>query len=613
MIDIKEIKDPNFIKDLNDQQLQELASAVRSYMIDSVAKTGGHLSCNLSVVELTIALHKFFDGLKDRIIFDGGHQVYTHKILTGRASLFDRLRKEDGITGYPNKNESLYDENNVALGLGLGVAYGYACMREVKKTDEEIICVVDEESIHSGTSLEALRQIGSDDKKIIIIFNDDGEYRKRASATRIQKTLHKLRSDKRYLTFKKTVMIDFNNSKIGKSIITRTEVLKDTIKEHISDSEMFKSLFFNYLGPIDGHDFSALAKAITKAKNEKRTTLIHVMTKKGRGYELIENGHKKNKALAVPFNIETGKDLKETPKGYLSAENIVCESLLTIMTKNKKIMAFIGDYDGDEAFRRLYASFPDRVFRCEAQSNAIAMAYACAESSFYPFLLLDSTEIDKTMMPLLRTIIRYQTPAVIGLREASVIPGEGENRQGIFDITMLNDLDGISIVEGRDYKEIKNLFSLGFTLNIPYFIRIPRIDIATSDNSKQALIYGKWNFLRKLEYYEATIIAYGHDLDFILQEIEINDAPYQLVNACFIKPIDTELIDTLLREGKKILVYSFDYEKGGLYTAIKEYIGDGDVLVMATGSRIPLGSTGQIRKAEKMTWKHITEVLERDN
>ncbi len=609
MIDLKEIKDPGFIADLTDQELKELADAVRSYMIENVAKTGGHLSSNLSVVELTIALHKFFDGRKDHIIFDGGHQVYTHKILTGRAGLFERLRKEGGISGYSDKKESPYDENNVGPGLGLALAYGYACMREVKKTDEEIVCVIGEGSMLAGPSLEALRQIGIDGKKVIIILNDNGDHR--STPTRLQKAFSGLRNDKRYLSLKKKVMEDLDKTETGKNIVNNVETLKDLINKRIINAGMFTSLSLNYHGPVDGHDFNALAKALTKAKKEEGSTLIHITTKKGRGYELLENGLKKNKSLAVPFNVATGKDLKATPKGYLSVENIICESLLTIMTKYKKILAFISDHDGD-AFRRLFAAFPDRVFYCgPSRSNAIAMAYACAESGYYPFILLDSADIDKALPTMLRTFIRYRTPVVVGLLDAGVAADEGEDRQGIFDITMLNDFNGISIVEGRDYKEIKNLFYLGFTRKAPYFIRIPRIDIATS-SSEVRLEYGKWHYVRKLKDYEATIIAYGPDLDILLQEITIAEAPYQLVDACFIKPIDTELIDTLVREGKKILVYSFDHAKGGLYTAIKEYVTDGQVLGMAIDKPIPVGSSRQIRKAEEMGWENITEVLKRD-
>ncbi len=611
MFNVKDIKDPTFIKDLKENELSELASEIRELMIKSVAKTGGYLASNLSVVELTIALHRCFDLKKDKVIFDSGYQSYAHKILTGRADRLNELHREGGISDYFDSRESEYDHDHIAYSLGLYVAESEALVRDIQKKDEDVVCVIGEETIMTASCLEALSEIGKTQCKMIIILNDNGDYRSRPTGSnKMHPIVNGMRESSEYIALKKAIKDNLSKTDVGKNLCAKFVAFKTNIRNQIIDGGIFSAFGINYYGPIDGHDMSCLLKAMNKAKNEDGPVIIHCLTKKGRGYELLENGLKTDRLYSFPFDYKTGRPLSATPKGYLSYIDIIALSLEMAMKKDEKIMAIV--CDSDNVFKNIKAKFPKRIFEVGAhQEKAIAMAYAFSKEGFFPFVCLDAVTIYKYIDAINELIIRYDVPCIISLKNAGVLKEEGDYNQGIFDISVLNDLD-VAITEGHDHTEIISLFYLGLMKKMPYFIRVPNCEIKIEDDHEGAIDLGSWKYLRKLDDYKGTIISYGPDLKTILKELEINDLPYQLVDARFIKPVDKKILRELKDEGKKIIIYSFDYHHDGLYMNILNEIKDDDKLInMAIKGPISIGSINQIRKLQSLDWPSINEVLKK--
>lgn len=612
MFDIKDIKNPDFLKDLDDEALIGLAEDIRNFMIENVSKTGGHLSSNLSIVELVISLYRNFDLKQDEIIFDGGYQCYCHKILTGRSSEFSKLRKNGGISGYFNPQESSYDHENVPFSFGLSVAYGKVLSRDLKGEDKDVVCVVGEETILNGNSLEALNMIGSQKKKMIIVLNDNGDYRSRPAKPKIYRTINNLRNNNEYLALKRQIKKTLKRTDAGKTILQNVSNIKNNIKNQMIDGGIISSFGINYYGPVNGHDFKSLQKAINKAKSEDGPILIHVLTKKGRGYDLLENGLKNERELSLPFDRKTGKAIISTPRGYKSYDDITAFCLDNLMSRYDKVVCVFCDIDGETSYKRIIAKYPKRVFKCGCfEDHAVSVAYALAKEGFFPFLLIDSSYLDRCIGSISELLLRYKVPVVIGLKNAGLLSDEGDEKQGIFDISLLNQYDSLSIVLGHDYKEIMNLLYLGFTQKNPYFFRIPRLDVKMSADNETMIDYGSWSYLRKLTDYKATVISYGADLDILYKEITINDLPYQLVNARFIKPIDKKILLELFRENKKIVVYSSDYYKNGLYDEICNFYARMNAPIINEAIHMPvtLGSISQIKKVQKMDWVDIEEEL----
>ena len=577
-MDIKEIKDSKFIKTLNSKQLDELANDIRSFLIESVSKTGGHLSSNLGVVELTIALHYCFDIDKDKFLFDVGHQSYIHKILTGRAKDFNTLRQYNGLSGFQRRNESKYDcfeagHSSTALSTALGMAVA----RDLKNEDYHVIPIVGDGALQSGLSLEALNQIGDLKSKLIIIFNDNNmSISKNVGA--LSKGFANLRSNREYINLKSNIKSYLKNKKYGEALTDTIKKIKESVKDKVIDSGIFEGFNVDYLGPVDGHNIEDLISAFNAAKSKDGPIVVHVVTKKGKGYKYAEEDKSGKWHGVSRFDIESGKMLECTPINYKSYSKIVADKILSFMDNDEKATCITPAMISGSCLNDVFAKYPKRSFDCGiAEDHALTFASGMALNGLKPFVCIYSSFLQRGYDQMNHDICRMNLPVVICIDRASIVGEDGTSHQGIFDIAFLSHLPNLIIAEGKDSNEIENLLDLAYKTNGPFAIRYPRGSIFYDTFQKEEIGVGKWVKIINNDSSKATIITYGNDVCKIKKDIEVNNLPYDLINARFIKPIDEEMLVEIAN--KPIFVYTNDILKGGLGDTILEVLNKKQIYV----------------------------------
>ncbi len=610
MMDVREIQDSTFVKTLNKKQLEELADDIRTFLIDSVSKTGGHLSSNLGVVELTIAMHYCFDPLNDKFLFDVGHQSYVHKILTGRAKNFNTLRKFNGLSGFQRREESIYDcfeagHSSTALSTALGMAVA----RDIKKEDYYVVPVVGDGALQSGLSLEALNHLGELKTRVIIIFNDNNmSISKNVGA--LSKGFANLRNNSEYISFKGNVKDYLSGKKNGNLIVDAIKKIKESIKDKVIDSGIFEGFDVDYLGPVDGHNISDLIHAFNAAKSKDGPVVVHVVTKKGKGYKFAEEDKFGKWHGVGKFDIATGKMLSSLPLGYKSYSKVVSDHILSMMDKDESIVTITPAMMSGSCLNDIFTKYPSRSYDCGiAEDHALTFASGLALSGLKPFVSVYSSFLQRGYDQMNHDICRMNLPVVIGIDRSGIIGEDGDSHQGIFDISFLRPLPHMIIAQGKDSCEIENLLDLGFKTASPFAIRYPRGSIEYKEFKKEEISVGKWQKIINNDMNLATIITYGNDVCKIEKDILANDLPYDLVNARFIKPIDEEMLLDCALKKKPLFVYTCDILKGGLGDAILEtlnknmvdvpvyilgvddmYVKHGDVLIVKESLGLDLKS-----------------------
>lgn len=572
---IEDIKNPDFLQGLEENELQELANEIRTFLIDNISKTGGHLSSNLGVVELTIALHYVFDFRKDKLLFDVGHQCYTHKILTGRASEFKQLRKYHGLSGFQKRNESVYDCFEAGhSSTSLSAALGMAVSRDLKKEDYAIVPLIGDASILSGMALEALNNIGCSKNKVIIVFNDnDMSINRNVGA--ISKGFSHLRTSQQYNDLKEDVK-DFlsKNKKYGNSIISTISNIKNSIKDQVVDSGIFKEFNLDYHGPVDGHNIKDIVRALQVAKQSERSCVIHVMTTKGKGYMPAENDYSGKWHGVTPFDVESGKSLVDVPENYKSNSKIVADVIEKMMFENEDIVTITPAMMSGAKLENVFARFPDRSFDVGiAEEHAVTFAAGLALNGLRPFVSIYSSFMQRAYDQINHDVCRMDLPVIFGIDRAGLVGDDGETHHGIFDISFLRPIPNMIICQGKDAKEIENLLYTGFQQSHPYAIRYPRGVISYNGdlNNLSQIRIGSWEYIINNPDCDAIILTYGNDVGEFDSLIKANDYNYTLVNCRFIKPIDEEMMHDIAKMQRPIFVYEGDMMIGGLQDAIYEF------------------------------------------
>lgn len=570
-MDIKEIKNSEFVKTLNTNQLNELASDIRTFLLDSVSKTGGHLSSNLGVVELTIAMHYVFDCEKDKFLFDVGHQSYIHKILTGRAKDFDTLRQFGGLAGFQRRNESKYDcfeagHSSTALSTALGMAIA----RDIKHENFCVVPVVGDAALQSGLSLEALNQIGDLKSKVIIVFNDNNmSISKNVGA--LSKAFSNLRSNQEYIQVKDDVKSFLNSKKNGNVFIEAIKNIKESIKDKVIDSGIFEGFNIDYIGPVDGHNIKDLINVFEAAKKKDGPIVIHVVTKKGKGYKPAEEDKNGKWHGVGKFDVKTGEMLSSIPENYKTYSQIVADKVLEIMDKDDRVTAITPAMISGSCMNNMFAKYPTRCFDVGiAEDHAITFACGMALEGLRPFVSVYSSFLQRAYDQLNHDVCRMNLPVVVGVDRCSIIGEDGDSHQGVFDISYMNSLPNMVICEGKNSSQIEALLDLAFSQTSPFAIRYPRGSIEYNCDHKCEVALGKWEFVVNNIDSKVSIITYGNDVCKIEKDINDNHLPYNLINALFIKPIDEEMLVSIGKLNKPIVVYTNDIIKGGLGDSILE-------------------------------------------
>ncbi len=613
---IYDIESPQDIKELSIHQLEILARDIRSFLIESISKTGGHLSSNLGLVEVTLAMHYVFDSPKDKFIFDVGHQCYVHKICTGRSRQFATLRKKDGLSGFQKRKESEYDcweagHSSTSLSAGLG----YAIARDLKKDDYQVVALIGDGSLTGGMALEALNDIGSKQKKMIIIFNDNNmSISKNHSG--VEKRITSLRASHLYIDLKKDVKTNLQSKKIGNKVFNKLSSVRDRIKEEVIDAPLFQEFNLDYMGPVDGHDLRSLIKVFTAVKNHDGPIVIHVLTKKGKGYSYAE-ADKIGKWHGVsPFNIKTGESLSKLPANQISWSQVISNTLLDFAKKDESIVAITPAMAQGSKLLEFQEKYPDRFFDCGiAEQHAITMASAMALGGLKPFVSIYSSFLQRAYDQVNHDLARMNLPVVLGIDRSGLVGEDGETHQGVFDISMLRSVPNLVLSQGKDAEETQNLLYTAFQSNGPFCLRYPRGNVTYKANKEYKKIeIGSWE-KTVIGTPEKIVITYGPDVDHVIHIARENKMNLLVVNARFFKPIDTKMIDLLIKMNLPITVYETDVKIGGLASSILEYLNTKEEWIHSIGIDdhfVCHGPVRELRKQEGISTEQLFEALAKE-
>ncbi len=550
------INSPDDIKKLNINQLNQLSSEIREFLINSIAKTGGHLGSNLGVVELTLSLHYIFDSPKDSFIWDVSHQAYTHKIITGRRDLFHTLRQLNGISGFAKKEESEHDIFNAGHGgTSISAALGISRARKINSIPGKAIVIIGDGSITNGMALEALNDAGHAGENLLVILNDNAMAIS-PNVGAIAKYLSKGRSDKSYLKAKSAFMTMMKKFPFGLSIISFVEKFKSAIKQIVIPGMLFEDLGFKYIGPIDGHNFQELLDTLNSTRHLSGPVLIHVHTIKGKGYSFAESDECRFHGVAA-FDIESGE-----PKNNCGSETFterfgqVCCNLAKDNDKIVAITAAMCEGTGLKTFREEY---PDRFFDVGmAEEHAVTMAAGMALEGLKPIVAIYSTFMQRAYDQIMHDVCMQKLPVIFAIDRAGITGEDGPTHQGIFDLSYLNTIPGLTILAPANLDELEFMMSFAVSENIPIAIRYPKGSLHyCKEVSLQPIELNKGQLI--INGSDILIIAIGSMLDEALmtaENLKQHDINVAVINARFAKPVDITLI--IEHAANKKIIYSIE-------------------------------------------------------
>lgn len=567
------INSPDDIKNLNISELNTLCGEIRSFLIDSVSETGGHLASNLGAVELSLALHAVFNVPDDKIIWDVGHQAYVHKILTGRKDKFSTLRKYKGLSGFPKTEESDADCFNTGhSSTSISAALGMARARDLKGEKNNVIAVLGDGAFTGGMVWEALNDAGRSKTRLIVILNDNNmSISKNVGA--MSKYLKNLRTSPSYLKSKSVVERVLNHIPlIGKPLITLLYEIKRVLKYAVYKSTVFDDLGFNYLGPVDGHDMEKLLLVLSNAKKDPRPVFIHVCTKKGKGYFPAEENPSRYHGVP-PFDKGTGI-LKQSPDADYS--KIFGEALTALGAKNKKIVAITGAMPvgtGVEAFGK---KFKERFFDVGiAEQHAVTLAAGLASSGMVPVVPLYSSFLQRAYDQILHDVCLQNLHVVFPIDRAGIVGADGETHQGIYDISFLSHMPNMTILSPASFKQLENMLDYAINEhNGPIAIRYPRGN--TQSDVPDSFEFSKAQVLKKGK--KITIISSGRMVKTAL-EVSENLPDCEVLALPVISPLDCEGILTSCKKAEAVITIEDNVLKGGLGEQIGNLLTEAGISV----------------------------------
>ena len=569
---LEKINNGEDLKKLNLKEKNILAQEIRDYVIEVVSETGGHLASNLGVVELTIALHSVFDLPKDKVIWDVGHQSYVHKILTGRKEELKTLRQLNGIAGFPKTSESETDCFNTGhSGTSISAALGMAKARDLKHEENSVVAVIGDGALTGGMAMEALNHVGCSKTRMIVVLNDN-EMSISKNVGGINMFLSKLRAKKKYTMSNKSGRKVIEKIPwLGKYIVKLVNKLKKMIKQLIIPKMYFEDIGFKYLGPVDGHNIEDLENLLSNAKELDEPVLIHVLTKKGKGYKPAEENPDKFHSTSA-FDIETGNQKKEKKKDYSAAFG---EKLVELAKQNDKIVAITAAMKDGTGLKEFAKKYPERYFDVGiAEQHALTFAAGLAKEGMVPFVPIYSSFYQRGYDQVIHDICIQNLPVIMCVDRAGIVGNDGETHQGLFDMAFFKIIPNITIMSPKDFKELGQMMEFAITLKSPVVIRYPRgAEDDIKFNKHVELKLGKSEILNNGK--DVTIVAIGNTVSKaikVAKELEIDNIMAEVINTRFLKPLDKNKIATSINKTKFVVTIEDGCLIGGLGTSIKELI-----------------------------------------
>lgn len=565
------IENPNDIKKLNFEELEVLAKELREFMLENISKTGGHVASNLGIVELTLALFKCFNFDEDKIIFDVGHQCYPYKILTGRKDEFNSLRQYNGISGFPKREESKYDffdtghsSNSISAALGMAKA------RDIQFKKYEVVSIIGDGALTGGMAYEGLNGLGFSKTKMIVILNDN-QMAISPNVGGMSEYLGRIRINKRYNDIKKAV---YNHLEYKNSVVKFIRKIKNSIKSLVVPSMFFEDLGIRYIGPIDGHNIKEMTEILEKVKLLDEPVVIHIVTKKGMGYEPAENEPDKFHGISK-FDVKTGEILDKSKK--VTYSKAFGDAIVKVAKTNKNVVAITAAMTAGTGLKAFSREFPDRFFDVGiAEEHAVTFAAGMASIGMQPVFAVYSTFLQRGFDQVIHDVCMQNLPVVFMIDRAGLVGNDGETHQGVFDLSYLAMIPNLTVLAPKCVEEVEVMLKYALSLKSPVAIRYPRGGDIIRVEPLKKLEKGKWEVVSGGE--KLALVAVGKMVQYAvmakeeLKEFKINP---MIVNATSVKPVDTHIIKRLIREKYNVITLEDNVAIGGFGSLVLKSLTNG--------------------------------------
>ncbi|MCH1950600.1 1-deoxy-D-xylulose-5-phosphate synthase [Enterocloster sp. OA13] len=570
---LEQIKGPEELKALPPEDLKTLAQEIRDFLIEKISHTGGHLASNLGVVELTIALHTTFNLPQDKVIWDVGHQSYTHKILTGRMADFDELRQYGGLSGFPKRKESPYDSfdtghSSTSISAGLGIALG----RDLKGLDYKVVSVIGDGALTGGMAYEALNNAARMKRNFIIVLNDN-KMSISENVGGMSRYLNGLRTGSGYNDLKKNVADALDRIPVvGSVMIDKIKRTKNSIKQLFIPGMLFENMGITYLGPVDGHNIPAMCKVFREAQKLDHSVLVHVITKKGKGYRPAEKNPSQFHGVG-PFDVETGKPLSK--QQYPSYTDVFSRKICHLGEQYPNLVAVTAAMPDGTGLTAFGKKFPYRFFDVGiAEAHAVTSAAGMAAAGLRPVVAVYSSFLQRGFDQILHDVCIQNLPVLFAVDRAGLVGSDGETHQGIFDYSYLTCIPNMSVMAPKNLWELRAMLEFAMEYNGPLAIRYPRGEAYRGlKEFRQPIAYGKGEML--YEEKDIALLAVGSMVstgEHVREKLKKEGYSCSLANGRFVKPVDTELIAHLAGNHSLIVTLEENVLQGGYGLAVTAYI-----------------------------------------
>lgn len=610
---LERINQPNDIKNLNWDELDVLAAEIREFLVEKVSKNGGHLASNLGVVELTIAMHMAYDLPKDRMIWDVGHQAYTHKILTGRKEGFDTLRKYGGMSGFPKRNESdcdAFDTGHSSTSISAGL--GYVEARKILGEDYNVVSVIGDGSLTGGMAYEALNNAAQADGNYVIILNDNNMSISE-NVGGMSRYLDGIRTNHFYNELKKGVTSTLNKIPVvGKEIASKIRKTKNSIKQLLVPGMFFEDMGITYLGPVDGHDIKGLYRTLKEAQRMDHAVLVHVLTEKGRGYAPAEKNPSKFHGIS-PFHIETGETVEVKVKDTYT--DVFGKVICKVGEQNEKVVAITAAMKDGTGLVHFGRKYPDRFFDVGiAEEHAVTFAAGLAAAGLKPVFAVYSAFLQRGYDQIVHDVCMQNLPVVFAIDRAGLVGSDGETHQGAYDIAYLNHIPNMTLLSPKNKWELADMIRFAAQHNGPIALRYPRG--TAYDGLKEyrtPIEYGKSEVI--YEEAEIAIFSVGHMMEVALdvyRNLKEQGYSCSLINARFVKPMDETLLAKMAENHTMFVTIEDGIKAGGYGEKVETFVYRNQLPVKVIVNAIPdqyveQGSIAQLRKEIGLDAQSIVE------
>ncbi len=569
---LETIEQENDIKKVAPEQWTVLAEEIRDFLIHKISVTGGHLGSNLGAVELTMALHLSLMLPKDKIVWDVGHQSYTHKILTGRKAGFENLRKYGGMSGFPKRKESDCDcfdtgHSSTSISAGLGLVEA----RNLRNEDHTIVSVIGDGSLTGGMAYEALNNAAQLKKNFIIVLNDNNMSISE-NVGGMSKYLNNIRTTERYLDIKEGIYNSLMESRLGEPIVESIRRAKSSVKHLVIPGMFFEDMGLTYLGPVDGHNIPDMLKVFREAKRCKSAVIVHVLTQKGKGFAPAEK-HPARFHGAEPFDIETGLPL--TPKTKSNYTDVFSTVMCKLGDRDENIVAITAAMPDGTGLKRFRNMYPDRFFDVGiAEEHAVTFAAGLAAGGMKPVVAIYSSFLQRAYDQILHDVCIQNLPVVFAIDRAGLVGSDGETHQGIFDLSYLSSIPNMHILAPKNKWELSDMLKFAIAFQGPVALRYPRGEAYDGLREyREPIVLGKAEWIYQGE--QIVLVAVGSMVKTALtvrEQLICKGYDCSIINARFVKPIDTELIGAVSRSHKLIVTMEENVASGGFGEKVRAYL-----------------------------------------